>query len=504
MIRAAVIPYGNAGIIIADDASSPPRVLLEHTFEVGRLVDRNVERDGPGPKKRREVTPEDASSAAAIMVAHLTAHGAQRVAVEVPEGDGAAARTARTIGDALAFRASLAGVAVAFVGVGWRKAPDAPTLARGASVLVQAAALLAFDAKASAEELAAVERAPELHVEPALTPAPTASAAPAELHVEPALEDILRASQVEPAPPLATMGHVEPATAPHVGRLPPGTLTLADLARGASVDDAPTVAGCDAGPAQLAIGVVAGESAPFHLVASHTFKVIRDDAPIVLSDDAPADGKARKGRRAAPPTDEETREVAARAVDALKAARVKRLVIETTSHVFFSAGLLLNAAASKATELLLSDRFATVLALLASQAGIEVVRAHPLTIRARTVGKGNASDEEIAARLPPHFDAWPSTSNNHERDGIAAALYGAMPAAVEPVRAKGPRASKGPQERGEKRAVRARQRYEKPEAVAARVAEQAARAAEREAAGCSCARGPHRRECPLYKPRGHR
>jgi len=462
MIRAAVIPYGNAGIIIADG----PRVLAQHAIEVGRLVDRNVERDGPGPSKRREVTPDDAAGAAAIMVAHLTAHGAQRVAVEVPEGDGAAARTAHAIGDALAFLARLAGVAVAFVGVGWRKAPDVPTLARGrdgASVLEQAAALLAFDVTASPEELAAVERAPELHVEPAPTLADLA-------HVE-------HVEHVEHGPEAPEELHVEPATSPHVGRLPPGTLTLADLARGAPVDETPTIAGCDTAPAQLAIAIVAGAAAPFRLLFGDTFKIA-----------------------ARAPTDEQACELAAATVHALKAARVKRLVIESVGQVFFPATMPLNAAAAVASDLLRADRMGTVLALLARQAGIEVLRPQPSTVRKAVIGKGNASDDAIAASLAGRFESWPAVSNNHVRDAIAAALYGAMPAAVEPAPVKATRAKGEPRGKAPRKA---RKRYEEPAAVAAREAERLAREAARQSAGCECnPRAPHRKVCPLYTPRG--
>ncbi len=262
--------------------------------------------------------------------------------------------------------------------------------------------------------------------------------------------------------------------------------------------------GVDPGSARIGVAAATGE--PGALVSVMT--PVKVEVGYLIEHDPPIVKKSKKGlpyevKSTRINGNVEVDHACAVVLAHLRLAGVTHLAIEQAEKIYVS-----EPGVSMATNMMVSDRVATILRLAATAAGIHVVTVQAATWRGRlrkllqavtpdeAPGKGDAvrgHGTALGHVLRAHIVGWPTGSDDNQdtRDAGGIVLWQALPAIDRPTK-------RAP---GQRRAKRPRGAGRRAGAEAAATQGKAKRAAERAAAGCACVFSPtgsrHAKGCPL-------
>ncbi len=494
MIRACFVPYasGYAGLVIADDSTDPPRVVLAQTWPVGRLVPVPDAIEGQ-PDKRREVSPGDIQTIAGIAVGALTHAGARSVTIERSDSP-----IQTQIGQALERRCSDIGIETRTIAAdAWRRLAGSrvelaplcarsfagwPILRLGAGLLAWAGALW-LACRPSPVDALAVNVEGGNHGEVSAD----------QLLVRPSVwEQCLPSARVEVR-----------ADAPELGE-PVRREARGDSGELRALPVAGRDAGYDPGSAHPALVIAEGSTLPLRLVCKPVTlaaggMVLR--AKPIRRTRVDADGTERTW------IETHRRSVTADHVDAhasevlalLLAHGVKRLFVEHVEHVRLE-GLKAGLASAIATALNQARWLEAVVIERCRVAGIKVIMVTRQQWVSRVVkrvkgAKGPEQEAQILPSIQAGFSNWPDESDNHQRDAGGVLLYSFTPI-PDNRRKRKPREPRlrvvtGPTKE---------QLAECAERVRLAKEKRAKRAAKDERCTCPPGKGRHRRECPCAPP----
>lgn len=278
------------------------------------------------------------------------------------------------------------------------------------------------------------------------------------------------------------------------------TETQADLFRatdepaGPPIDiDPAVVAGIDPGSGHVGLCIARGSSWPLAPILVRTY---RASTRVPLA--RPRKSKRQDGTEYTVTTresltPERVAEVTAGIVAQLRAHGVSRLAIEHVDLVHMPGDITNAAKDSLAQGLVRSMWIAAEISVAARAAGIEVDMVTVHMARGAVAGrraKGEIGTEHLVRAIGKGFQNWPA-SDGHARDAGILAMWLTRPAEPAPVaKARARKGTKDPRLPGQK----------SPGYYAAKEREKATRAALRSEAGCTCAnhrRGRHSVGCPL-------
>lgn len=469
--RAAIVPGGWTGLVVADDDAPPTlRVLHAESFEVGHLEQSQEIAD----RMHRIIGDTDLDLLVRRALQRFTDFGVESVVIEW-----ASSKTAKSHPLAMALHEACKAQGIPSTYVKrWRlwnaiehRAWTARRILEGYTGWPSDTFQASRDAGVMLLESISPER-------PKIDPPPRKEAAHA-----PSLESVDAPIEEAPEAPGETRTKKTKGA--------PGTR---EHAPGAPSE--PRTAGIDPGSGYLGIVITEGTKVPVQLVHMVTMpvgervplkkprKIQRGDETITLTTRHSLTAPMAKA-------------LASKVVALLVKHRVTRLAVEHVESVHLEPRNA-QAASSIATSLIRTSWIDMLIGERAEAAGIEVSRVSASTWRARVAGRrkrGGAGAELIPEAVASRITGWPTESDAHERDAAGVNLWLVLPPPeAPPLAEKKPRASRAKKAPREDGGTRPPSYYVRLERLRKETAEA------RAVTGCTCGnrrRGRHRRECPL-------
>jgi hypothetical protein len=424
-IRAAIIPGGWTGIVVAEHSDGEPlRPILAESFEVGRIVEDEL------GQPRRQWNEADVDLAVRRLMQRLIELKAESVLIEW-----ATSKTSKNHALAIAIeQACLASDIPSAYAKRWRlwnATEHRAWVARRILEGFQGWPSETFSVSRDCGVMLLESISPERPVQVPAIPKE-------ESHV-PILESSDAKIEAAPVTPgelsLKRRGEKKKPAAPVVPLLP-------------------RTAGIDPGAGFLGLVITEGSTVPVQLVHKVTFPV---GERVALK----RPRKVKRGEETITLTTRHSltapmaRALANKIVSRLLDYRVTKLAIEHVEAVHIEAKNP-GAASSIATSLIRTSWLDILIGERAEAAGIEVHRVSASTWRARVAGRrkrGGAGAELIPEAVASQIRGWPPETDAHERDAAGVNLWLVLPPPESPPlaekRARAPRlATKSPREPG--------------------------------------------------------